>query len=68
MVLLGGLLIALSGAAALAAVSMRTQGASALGDPRPIVRLVMATQVAGPERRFTGVIAARVQSNLGNDS
>jgi RND family efflux transporter MFP subunit len=67
-VVLGALLIAMSGAAALAAVSMRTQGASAVSDPRqeaPIVRLVMATQVAGPERRFTGVIAARVQSNLG---
>ena len=67
-VVLGGVLIAVSGAAALAAVSMRTQGASAVSDPRqeaPIVRLVMATQVAGPERRFTGVIAARVQSNLG---
>src|SRR5215210_2142502 len=67
-VVLGGLLIAMSGAAALAAVSMRTQGASAVSDPRqeaPIVRLVTATQVAGPERRFTGVIAARVQSNLG---
>src|SRR5829696_6023680 len=67
-VVLGGLLIAMSGAAALAAVSLRTQGASAVSDPRqeaPIVRLVAATQVAGPERRFTGVIAARVESNLG---
>jgi RND family efflux transporter MFP subunit len=67
-VVLGGLLIAISGAAALAAVSMRTQEASAVSDPRqeaPIVRLATATQVAGPERRFTGVIAARVQSNLG---
>src|SRR5215213_5937683 len=65
---LGGLLIAMSGAAALAAVSLRTQGASAVSDPRqeaPIVRLVAATPVAGPDRRFTGVIAARVQSNLG---
>jgi RND family efflux transporter MFP subunit len=67
-IVLGGLLIAMSGAAALAAVSLRTQGASAVSDPRqevPIIRLVTATQVAGPERRFTGVIAARVQSNLG---
>ena len=67
-VVLGGLLIAMSGAAALAAVSMRTQEASAVSDPRqeaPIVRLATATQVAGPERRFTGVVAARVQSNLG---
>ncbi len=67
-VVLGVVLIAMSGAAALAAVSMRTQGAPAVSDPRqeaPIVRLVTATQVAAPERRFTGVIAARVQSNLG---
>src|SRR5215216_1424595 len=67
-VVLGGVLIAVSGAAALAAVSMHTQGASAVSDPReeaPIISLVAATQVAGPERRFTGVIAARVQSNLG---
>jgi len=65
---LGGVLIAVSGAAALAAVSMHTQGASAVSDPReeaPIISLVAATQVAGPERRFTGVVAARVQSNLG---
>src|SRR3954454_14412256 len=67
-VVLGGVLIAVSGAAALAAVSMHTQGASAVSDPReeaPIISLVAATQVAGPERRFTGVVAARVQSNLG---
>jgi RND family efflux transporter MFP subunit len=39
-----------------------------VSDPRqeaPIVRLATAAQVAGPDRRFTGVIAARVQSNLG---
>ena len=67
-VAVGGLLIAISGAATLVAVSMRTQEASAVGDPRqeaPIVRLATATHVAGPERRFTGAIAARVQSNLG---
>jgi RND family efflux transporter MFP subunit len=67
-VVLGALLIAMSGAAALAAVSMRTQVASAVSDPReeaPIISLVAARQVAGPERRFTGVVAARVQSNLG---
>ena len=67
-VVLGSLLIAASGAAALAMVSMRTQEASAMTDPRqdpPIVRLATAERVAGSERGFTGVIGARVQSNLG---
>jgi len=60
--------VLLAAAAAFAALSLRTQGASAVSDPRheaPIVRLVMAAPVAEAERRFTGVIAARVQSNLG---
>jgi RND family efflux transporter MFP subunit len=67
-VVLGSLLIALSGAAALATVSMRTQEASAVSDPRqkpPVVRLVTAAQVTGSERGFTGIIGARVKSNLG---
>jgi RND family efflux transporter MFP subunit len=67
-VALGGLLIALSGAAAFVTVAMRTQEASAVNDPRqeaPLVRLVTATSPTASERRFTGVIAARVQSNLG---
>jgi RND family efflux transporter MFP subunit len=67
-VVLGGLLIAVSGAAAFAAVSLRTQEASAVSDPRqeaPIVRLARAERVTGSERGFTGLIGARVQSNLG---
>jgi RND family efflux transporter MFP subunit len=67
-VVLGSLLIAVSGAAAFATVSMRTQEASAVSDPRqgaPIVRLVTTARVTGSERGFTGTIAARVQSNLG---
>ncbi|OCK62617.1 efflux RND transporter periplasmic adaptor subunit [Bradyrhizobium sp. LMTR 3] len=67
-VVLGGLLIAMSGAAAFITVSMRTQEASAVSDPRqqpPIVRLAAAARVNGSERGFTGVIGARVQSNLG---
>ena len=67
-VVLGSLLIAVSGAAAFATVSLRTQEASAGGDPRqepPMVRLVTAAQVTGSERAFTGIIGARVQSNLG---
>src|SRR4051812_25239837 len=67
-VVLSGLLIAVSGAAAFTTVSMRTQAASAVRDPRqepPIVRLVTAARVTGSERGFTGIIGARVQSNLG---
>jgi RND family efflux transporter MFP subunit len=67
-VVLGGLLIAVSGAAAFATVSMRAQEASAVSDPRqepPIVRLVTAARVTVSERGFTGIIGARVQSNLG---
>jgi RND family efflux transporter MFP subunit len=47
---------------------MRSQGASAVSDPRlepPVVRLVTAARVSGSERGFTGIIGARVQSNLG---
>ena len=39
-----------------------------MSDPRqepPIVRLATAARVTGSERGFTGIIAARVQSNLG---
>jgi RND family efflux transporter MFP subunit len=65
---LGSLIIAMSGAAALAMVSMRAPQASAVGDPRqdaPLVRLAMPAPAAESDRRFTGVVAARVQSNLG---
>jgi RND family efflux transporter MFP subunit len=67
-VVLGGLLIGASGAAALVALSLRTPEASAVRDPRqepPIVRLVTAAGVTGSERAFTGTVGARVQSNLG---
>jgi RND family efflux transporter MFP subunit len=67
-VVLGSVLMAVSGAAAFATVSLRTHEASAGRDPRqepPIVRLVTAAQVTGSERGFTGIIGARVQSNLG---
>lgn len=65
-IVLGGILIA--ALAATAFVTLRTQEASAVSDPRqepPVVRMVMAARVSGSERGFTGVIAARVQSNLG---
>ena len=66
--MLGGILIAVSGAAAFVALSIHTQEASAVSDPRqepPIVRLATAVRVTGSERGFTGIIGARVQSNLG---
>jgi RND family efflux transporter MFP subunit len=65
---LGGILIAVSGAAAVFTLSFRTQEASAVSDPRqdpPIVRLVTVARVTGSERSFTGIIGARVQSSLG---
>jgi RND family efflux transporter MFP subunit len=64
----GGLLVAALGAAAVVTLSLRTLEASAVSDPRqepPIVRLVTAARVTGSERGFTGIIGARVQSNLG---
>src|SRR5947207_2931300 len=67
-VLLGGALITALGAAAFGVFFLRAQEASAVSDPRqesPVVRLVTATQVTGSQRGFTGIIAARVQSNLG---
>jgi RND family efflux transporter MFP subunit len=67
-VVLGALLITASGAAALATASVRARDAYAVSDPRqevPIVKLAMAAQVTGSERGFTGIIGARVQSNLG---
>lgn len=67
-ILLGGVLIAMSGVAAFATFAIPTQEASAVGDPRqepPIIRLVTAEPVTGSERRFTGTIGARVESDLG---
>jgi RND family efflux transporter MFP subunit len=67
-ILLGSILIAVSGVAVFVALSLHTQEASALSDPRqepPIVRLVTAAPVTGAERSFTGIIGAKVESNLG---
>src|SRR5215208_1127916 len=67
-IVLGSILIAVFGAAGFVTLSIRTQAASAVSDPRqepPIVRLATAARVTGSERGFTGVVAARVQSNLG---
>ncbi|CAO3428968.1 RND efflux system, membrane fusion protein KPN_02145 [Azospirillum endophyticum] len=68
MIVLGGVLTAALGAAAFVTLSIHTQEASAVSDPRqdaPIVRLAAAVRVTGSERGFTGVVGARVQSNLG---
>jgi RND family efflux transporter MFP subunit len=65
---LAGVLIAASGAAALATLAIPAHKASALSDPRqepPIVSLAAAVRVSGSERGFTGVVGARVESNLG---
>jgi RND family efflux transporter MFP subunit len=67
-IVVGSVLIAVCAVAVFATLSLRPQAASAVSDPRqepPIVRLATATGVTGSERGFTGIIAARVQSNLG---
>jgi RND family efflux transporter MFP subunit len=67
-VLLGGALITALGATAFGVFFLRAQEASAVGDPRqdpPIVKLAAPIRVSGFERGFTGIIGARVQSNLG---
>lgn len=68
LIVLGGVLFTVLGAAAFVTLSLRTQVASAVSDPRlesPIVRLAPAARVTGSERGFTGILGARVQSNLG---
>lgn len=65
---LAGILVAASGAAAIAALTAPAQKASTVRDPRqesPIVRLVTPAPVIGSERSFTGIVGARVESNLG---
>src|SRR5437763_15202904 len=62
-VALGGLLIAGLGVAAFLTLS-----GEAVSDPRkdaPIVQLATPVRMTGSERGFTGVIGARVESNLG---
>jgi RND family efflux transporter MFP subunit len=68
LVVLASVLASASGAAAFATLAIPAGEASAVSDPRqepPIVRLVTAAPVTGSERGFTGIIGARVQSNLG---
>src|SRR3954453_8624783 len=68
LVVLAGVLIAASGAAGFATLVFPAQEASAARDPRqepPLVSLVAAGGGAGAGRGFTGVVGARVESNLG---
>src|SRR5216683_4052652 len=68
LVALAGVLIAASGAAAFGTFFLRAQEASAVSDPRqepPFVKMVTAARVTESERGFTGIIGARVESNLG---
>ena len=63
-----GVLIAASGAAVLASLAIPAHKASALGDPRqepPVVSLATVVRESGFERGFTGVVGAKVESNLG---
>lgn len=62
---LGAALIAVS---ATAIFVIHARGASAASDPRqepPLVALITTAPTIGMERDFTGVIGAKVQSNLG---
>ena len=64
----GSVVLAMAAVAAFVTLSAGPRNASAVGDPRqsaPIVRLVTPRPVVDAERRFTGAVAARVQSNLG---
>lgn len=67
-IVVSGALIAGLGVAAFVALSLSGQKAAALTDPRqeaPVVRLAVAAPVTGSERAFTGIVGARVESNLG---
>lgn len=66
--LLAGGLIVVVGVGAFAALSLSSPHAGPASDPRqeaPLVRVATAAQMKGVERGFTGLIEARVQSNLG---
>jgi RND family efflux transporter MFP subunit len=67
-IVLGCILVALSAVAAFATFAIPAPEVSGVGDPRqkpPFVRLVMPARAVGSERGFTGIVGARVQSNLG---
>jgi len=65
--LAGTILAAVAGLGAAAAIGLRTTAADE-GDPRQrpqLVQIAIVTPAQSTERAFTGVISARVQSNLG---
>lgn len=65
---LAGVLTAGAAAAAFVTLSLSSPHAGAVNDPRqqaPLVRVATAAPAKGVERGFTGLIEARVQSNLG---
>ncbi len=67
-IVLGGILIAISGAAAVFTPGLPAKEISEVSDPRqepPFVRLATAERAAGSERSFTGTIGAKVESKLG---
>jgi RND family efflux transporter MFP subunit len=67
-IVLAGVVTVGLGAAAFATLAIPAQETAAVSDPRqesPIVRLVTPAPVTGSERGFTGIIGARVESNLG---
>src|SRR5689334_10203038 len=67
LVMAGGL-ITVAGVGAVAALALSSPDAGPVSDPRqeaPLVRVATAAPATGVERGFTGLIEARVQSNLG---
>lgn len=65
---LGALIVVLGAAAVFAAITVRAQQGLAVTDPRllpPIVSLALATPANESGRSFTGIVGARIESNLG---
>lgn len=66
--ILAGGVTAVAGVAAVVALSLSSPHAGPMSDPRreaPLVRVATAAPVKGAERGFTGLVEARIQSNLG---
>ncbi|WGD32248.1 efflux RND transporter periplasmic adaptor subunit [Ancylobacter sp. WKF20] len=65
---LAGVVIVAVGTAGFVALSLSTPHAGPVSDPRqdaPLVRVTKISPVKGVERGFTGLVEARVQSNVG---
>lgn len=68
LIVTAGLVTVAAGAAAVVTVSRPDAAIVATDDPRlrpPVVTVIQARPVAGATRAYTGVVAARVQSQLG---